>query len=67
MKVAWDFIHPLAEEGLSNEEILQELGKDSALKYMLGKLGRELTTDEIGKLRVSIDRLVEHLVKHTPT
>jgi hypothetical protein len=67
IKVAWDFIHPLAEEGLSNEEILQELRKDSSLKYMLGKLGRELTTDEIGSLRVSIDRLVEHLVKHTPT
>jgi hypothetical protein len=67
MKLAWDFIHPLAEEGLSNEEILQELRKDSSLKYMLGKLGRELTTDEIGSLRVSIDRLVEHLVKHTPT
>jgi hypothetical protein len=60
MKVAWDFIHPLAEEGLSNEEILQELRKDSLFNFMLG---RELTTDEIGRLRVSI----EHLVKQTPT
>ena len=67
MKLAWDFIHPLAEEGLSNEEILQELGKDPMLESVNDKLGRELTTDEIGWLRVLIDRLVEHLVKQTPT
>ena len=67
IKVARDFIRPLAEEGFSNEQILQELGKDQSLEVVNRLLGQDLTTDEIGRLRVSIDRLVEYLPKQMPT
>ena len=67
LKVARDFIHPLAEQGLSNEQILQELGKDQSLELVNFLLGQDLTTDEIGRLRVSIDRLVDYLPKQMPT
>jgi HAMP domain-containing protein len=46
---------------------LQELGKDQSLEMVNRFLGQDLTTDEIGRLRVSVDRLVEYLLKHTPT
>jgi hypothetical protein len=63
IKVAWDFIRPLAEKGLSNEEILQELGKDQSLEVVNRFLGQDLTAEEIGRLRVSVDRLVKYLPK----
>jgi hypothetical protein len=67
MKVAWHFIHPLAEEGLSNEQILQELGKEQSLESVNYTLGRELTTDDIEWLRGLVDRLVKFLSKQIPT
>jgi hypothetical protein len=65
--VAWGFIRPLAEKGLSNEEILHELGKGEALEVLNRFLSQDLTADEIGRLRGSIDRLGENLPKQTPT
>jgi hypothetical protein len=49
--MAWDLIHPLAEKALANEQILEELGKDSSLEVANNVLGRELTANEIGRLR----------------
>jgi hypothetical protein len=65
--VAWVFIRPLAEKGLSDEEILQELGKGESLEVVNRFLGQDLTAEEIGRLRGSIDRLGENLPKQTPT
>jgi hypothetical protein len=51
MKVAWDMIHPLAQEGLSNEEILEELKEDGSVDATKYVLGYELTVSDVERLK----------------
>ncbi len=49
--VAWNLISPLAARGLSNERIVEELGRDESLEVANAALGYELTASEVGRLR----------------
>jgi hypothetical protein len=46
---------------------LHELGKGESLEVVNRFLSQDLTAEEIGRLRGSIDRLGENLPKQTPT
>jgi len=50
MKVAWELIHPLAQEGLSYKEILEKLKEDGSVDATKYVLGYELTVKEIARL-----------------
>jgi hypothetical protein len=50
MKVAWDMIHPLAQEELSYEEILGKLKEDGSVDWMKPALGYELTVSDVERL-----------------
>lgn len=51
MWVAWDLIHPLAQEGLSYEGIQGKLDEDGSLEVANKVLGYELTVAEIDRLK----------------
>lgn len=51
MKVAWDMIHPLAQEGFSYEEILGKLKEDGSVDAMKYVLGYELTVSDVKRLK----------------
>jgi hypothetical protein len=50
MKVAWEMIHPLAQEGLSYKEILEELKEDGSVDLTKYALGYELTVSDVERL-----------------
>jgi len=51
IKVAWEMIHPLAQEGLSYEEILGKLKEDGSVDWMKPALGYELTVSDVERLK----------------
>jgi hypothetical protein len=50
LKVAWKMIHPLAQEGLSPEEILGKLKEDGSVDFVKPALGYELTVSDVKEL-----------------
>jgi len=50
MKVAWEMIYPLAQEGLSYEEILGKLKEDGSVDATKYVLGYELTVSDVERL-----------------
>jgi hypothetical protein len=50
MKVAWEMIHPLAQEGLSYKDILEKLKEDGSVDLMMYSLGYELTVSDVERL-----------------
>jgi hypothetical protein len=50
MKVAWEMIHPLAQEGLSYKDILEKLKEDGSVDLMKYSLGYELTVSDVERL-----------------
>jgi hypothetical protein len=50
LKVAWEMIHPLAQEGLSYEEILGKLKEDGSVEATKYVLGYELTVSDVERL-----------------
>jgi hypothetical protein len=51
LKVAWKMIHPLAQEGLSPEEILGKLKEDGSVNWVKPALGYELTVSDVKRLK----------------
>jgi hypothetical protein len=50
MRVAWDMIHPLAQEGLSYTDILEKLKEDGSVDLTKYELGYELTVSDVERL-----------------